>query len=337
MKAIGLLAACAMSMAQVAPALACGATAPLYYVVDQQWPKAEPAPRNAPLVVTLKVGQDGHEYPSLEPSLVLTKSGDDQAIALKARGTAPRLVWVPAAPLDANTTYEARYNSGYEGHPDSVWQLTTDDSLHPTLELEGQLQVSFEAGTDRVVRRNCNNCGTDCLGDETIAVTKARVQLPRVVAGFENRTGELWLTDDSPYDFSSDARGVHEVSLPSYVRFDSEGRPSEDVLVTVPEEATPYRPCFALRVTDERGDQATTEPLCVEETFPFSLPGNPSDDPQTAPEVAGSESKTSTSCSFGRAPQSATSLGALAGLFGFGALLRRRFAAQTASKTAHRR
>jgi hypothetical protein len=60
--------------------------------------------------------------------LTLLVRGTAEAIAVRAIGIAPHLVWVPEEPLEPGTSYEAHFNTGYEGRPDSIWEFTTETS-----------------------------------------------------------------------------------------------------------------------------------------------------------------------------------------------------------------
>src|SRR5205085_11134414 len=117
----------------------------------------------------------------------------------------PRLTWIPIESLEPETTYEAHFNSGYEGVPDTIWTFTTGRESAPPLSLEGHLEVTFEPGTDTV--QTCpppNPCGYDeaSCTSQIVQVTKPRVKIPRAIGGFPGRTGDVWPTDDMPYDFS---------------------------------------------------------------------------------------------------------------------------------------
>jgi len=292
------------------PLLACGATPPPYYVVDQQAPSGTDTALNAPVVVTLKANPDGPIANALEPTLVLNQSGQQQALPVRALSGPPDLVWVPLSALAPNTRYEAHYSPGYEGIPETTWQFTTGESQTPALALEGALEVSLEAGLDPVSDcTKANECGGGCIEKGQRSVTKARVKLPSSVGGFPKRRGELHVTDERAFDFAPvtktrpDPNEGHLVSLSAYADLETD----HEILLTLPEEAAPYRPCFAFRATDARGDEALSVPLCLSQTFP--APAEPED------------SSASVSCSFA-APAGGSSF-ALA-LVGLSTLIRRR-------------
>lgn len=179
--ALSLLCSAAV-LARSASLLACGASDEPYYAVGEQLPIGEGVPLNAPLVVELAERANGPES-HLNPRLSLAVKGTDEALELAPLGSAPHLVWVPLQPLAPSTAYEARFNTGYEGAPDHTWQFTTGDALTSTVAIDGELQVTFEAGADPI--KECgNNCGTDCKEVGKRAVTKARVRLPRASLGF---------------------------------------------------------------------------------------------------------------------------------------------------------
>jgi MYXO-CTERM domain-containing protein len=212
-------------------------------------------------------------------------------------GSTPRLVWVPRQPLTPSTTYEASFNTGYEGAPDHVWQFTTGQTTTPPIALEGELSAELVPGIDPIL--DCPQCSGACVQTGERNVTKALVRLPRVKGGFAGRTGHVWLTDDTPYDFREPRKlpplpnEQHLVSLSSFVVFGDDGLPTQDVLITLPEESEPYRPCFAFVVSDERSEGAFAEPFCLDEAFPLS---------SAQPETVSDEAVTggdSSACSFG--------------------------------------
>lgn len=324
MRLVSAVVGSAMLLAHSAAALACGEADEPYYVVSEQLPSGDGVPLNAPLIVDLEESANGPAEPHLSPSLTLTVDGSDDALELKAVGREPHLVWVPTQPLAPNTNYEAHFNPGYEGLPDSIWNFTTGDETTPPIALEGELSATLERGIDPTFE--CPKCFGDCTQTGQRDVTHALVTLPRVKDGFVGYSGQLWLTDNTPYDFSEPTKGEsgpnlgHVVSLEATVSFDDDGKPLLPVQMTLPEEDEAYRPCFALRVFDERGDTAIAESFCLAETFPRSSPdSNPVDD---EPVLTDHESSTSAGCSFGVASTSDSS--AAFALLGLAALTRRR-------------
>ena len=112
-------------------------------------------------------------------------------------------------------------------------------------------------------------CGGDCTQSGTRGVTQARVKLPELSGGFGSTlSAVLLLTDDSPGSFAPPSKAEpateHVVSVELFAGARSELR------VTLPVEAQPYEPCFALKVWDDRGDEVFSEPVCLDETFPNS-------------------------------------------------------------------
>jgi MYXO-CTERM domain-containing protein len=169
-----------------------------------------------------------------------------------------------------------------------------------------------------------NNCGTSCTAGEPFPVTKARVKLPIALDGFPRRSGILWLTDDEPYDIH--APSPTSVLLGQSVDLDD---PSvTEIRITVPEEETPYKPCFTFVAEDARGDQASVEPLCLEHSIAAENAAGagsggptPSDAPLLGAHPAES-SNTSAGCSL--ASVGATG-GAWPAVLGLLALVRRRW------------
>ncbi len=324
-------------------ALACGEPAPLYYEVNATAPSGAGAPLNAPIVVKLSGSPVGASSPAVvdTPSLTLTKAGAATPLDVKSVGFPAAPIWVPVAPLEPATSYEARFNSGYAGVPDTIWPFTTGTESAPVFSLTGKLEVSLEPGTDMVLE--CiTNCGFPCTNKGEIKVTKARVKLPHASGGFAARSGTLWLTDDKPAEFFERSKTGPEpyrgnnVSLSSYVNLED---PSvTELLVTVPSEALAYKPCFAFVASDARGDQASVEPLCLDTaTLPImnegsagatgsnaagaSAAGAAATGPNNGdPGFANDQKSSSSSCSFGRGASSAS---AWLLLLGFSRLLRR--------------
>lgn len=320
----------AVLLGHAGAALGCGVSPLPYYVVDTEWPTGDAVPRNAPLVVELAAQVDGPTNAVLNPKLVLTLRGEAVEIPTRALGAAPRLVWIPNAALAPDATYQAHFNSGYEREPDTMWEFTTGDAVAEPLSLQGKLVVTLESGTDPIVE--CGLCGTNCVEKGQRLVTKARVKLPVVQDGVGARSGELWLTDDTPRDLSlpekadvASAPEVHLVSLASYVSFDDAGLATRDVLVTLPEEADPYVPCFALRVTDDRGDSAVAESLCLNRQF--SSRSTESDGLDRDP-GDGEQASTRSGCSFAPASSQNARGSSVLALACAMAALRRRFASR---------
>lgn len=273
-----LLGGVAALLLQTGAAAACGATAPPFYIVQEQAPTSTTAPLNTPLVVTLVPDTSGPVAESFNPTLTLMRGGSADSIELKSLGGLLTLTWVPVAPLDAETSYEAHFNPGYEGIPDTIWTFTTGTESTPPLSLEGALEVTLESGTDTVLQCPAgaqSKCGPDTAAgckDVEIEVTKARVKIPRATGGFAARSGALWLTDDLPYDFSRETKSVpppyqgKNVSLAQYADLDDAN--VVDVLITLPTEEVAYQPCFAFAASDGRGDEAFSEPLCLDQPIP---------------------------------------------------------------------
>jgi MYXO-CTERM domain-containing protein len=186
--------------------------------------------------------------------------------------------------------------------PATPWTFTTGSEQVPTLSLEGELSVTFEAGEDPAIG-DCTSCG--CLpSGEMLQVTKARVRLPRAVGGFEPRRGQLFLTDDVPESFSTPSKGdpeppAHNVSLGGFAVLT--GDAGQEILITVPDESTPYVPCFAFQAFDARDDRATAEPLCLHTQAQGSIPNEGTSQPDSV------GPNTSSSCSIdgGSSPRSA--------------------------------
>lgn len=308
---LGLLA----GLGQSRDAEACGASPTPFYVVASQAPAGKGTPLNAPLVVLLREEPTIPEGPQLAASLTLTKQGADEAVALRALGYGLEQAWIPVEQLEPETTYAARFNTGYEGIPDTTWTFTTGTEATPALSLEGALQATLEQGMG--VFQSCppNACPCGCSDADRAAsctsleipVTRARVKLPRAVDGFAGRAGTLYVTDDKPYDVSPPAKTAPEpytgqnVSISQFVNLDDAN--VTEVVIDLPEEDLDYQPCFAFSARDARGDQATIESVCLDEVVPGYA--QPSANPDNGDDVAIDDvdtTSTSEGCSLSAAP-----------------------------------
>lgn len=258
------------------PAQACGASpTPRYTVLDMS-PLSTDAPLNAPIVLRLGKNVTDSDAPPLTPSLYLRASTSDETTAVSASslglGSDGELSFVPEANLPPNTTFAATFHTGQEtasaDQPaGTTWSFRTGSETAPGLSLEGALSVTLEPGEDNALE--CpNNCGCTATGP-AFAVTKARVKLPRLVGGFPTQRAELWLTDNAPATFLA----PHDIGSGSrMVQLGGQLRPEEleagEAVWTVPEEETPYKPCFAFQAFDARGDVAQAQSLCLDEYFP---------------------------------------------------------------------
>lgn len=330
---LGLVA----GLSHAGTAQACGASPEPVYVVDTAGPTSTDTPLNAPLFVYLREEPTASPGQPLAPSLTLTIEGSEETMAVESRGYGPELVWVPVETLDPETTYEAHFNPGYEGAPDTIWTFTTGNGTQTALSLEGRLEVTLEQGAQMVWQcpKNACPCGcseaamaTACTSVE-VPVTNARVRLPRTVDGFSKRVGTVVLTDDQPYDFSIPTKGGPEpywgnnVSSSHYVDLDTD---VTELLIPLPEGETAYRPCFAFAAGDARGDQAV-QSLCLDETFPAAT-----NEPEASPgpngdDLANDQKKppsTSEGCSLSSAPSGSGAWLALLGLLSVAQHRRRR-------------
>lgn len=129
-------------MSLAGPALACGMAPLPYYVVESESPRGDAVPRNTPLAVQVEQSDERSTGDDWNPRLALTVKGKDAEVPVRASGMAPHLTWIPMMPLEAGTTYEARFNAGYEGEPDVIWEFTTSDDVAPTISLNGKLSRS---------------------------------------------------------------------------------------------------------------------------------------------------------------------------------------------------
>ena len=157
---LGLVA----GLSHTARARACGPSPEPVYAVDKAEPSGVNTPINAPLLVHLREEPTAPALEQFVPNLTLTKQGSDEAVELKSLGYGAEQAWLPLSELDPETTYEAHFNPGYEGAPDTIWTFTTSAEAWPTLALEGQLEVTIEEGTQTVLQ--CPNDACPCGGSE---------------------------------------------------------------------------------------------------------------------------------------------------------------------------
>ena len=326
-------------------ARACGATPEPIYLVDTAGPTSTDAPLNTPLFVNLREDPtvEPEEDQGRSPTLILTVEGTDEALAVKTPGAGPEEVWIPVEPLEPETTYQVRYNVGYAGAPDTSWTFTTGTETRAALSLEGELEVTFEPGTQTLSQCPQGACPCGCSAEEQAAmctetevpVTNARVKLPRVIGGFSRRGGAVVLTDEKPYVLrpAKDAEPYsHAVQVSRQVDLDDPE--VVDVLIPLPEAETAYHPCFVFLANDARRDEATVQ-LCLEESLPATGgtnttsggSGNFPATPDNGNDVVRS-SETSKGCNVGNASPSRGASGwlALLGLVSVAQRRRRRHA-----------
>jgi hypothetical protein len=318
-----------MGPLRAGPAQACGMSSTPWYTVIDMAPSGAEVPLNAPIVVRLdEVVVDGN-LPPLDASLLLYDGTlkEERAVPASILGLSPdgELSFVPEADLPPNTTFSASFFSGQEDpsltsspRAIAIRSFTTGTETAPSLSLEGELSVTLEPGEDRALE--CPNACSGCTATgPAFAVTKARVKLPRLVGGFATQRAELWLTDNVPQRFDNGEPNPHVLQLGGWLSVDE--LEAGEALWTLPEEQTPYRPCFAFKAFDARGDVVEAAPLCLEEADDFAgapVTGGPG---AMAPGQSAS-SRNSSACSF--VPTSAGYGAWLPALLLLGALSRRK-------------
>lgn len=276
----------AAGLAATRPAEACGALPEPWYTVDKQTPLGEGVLLDAPIVVELKETQvNTTEATIADFQLQLQVVGADVSTTLSPRwsGGRNRVVFVPSRPLNPQSTYRAVFSTGQtllDGSEGPVpagatWEFTTGTAHSEPLALDGELQVSLEAGLDPTYTCTDTSCGPLCNESGKVSVTKARVKLPRLSGGVPGRFfGTVALTSDTPYDFTPPSKGSPEpespvVSLQQPVEYVNGEAMS--ALITLPSEDAPYTPCFALQVSDDRGNSVVAKSLCLDDTFPSTM------------------------------------------------------------------
>jgi MYXO-CTERM domain-containing protein len=182
-----------------------------------------------------------------------------------------------------DTTYHATFRTGQQldGVPpvepsSATWEFTTGSSAAPALELHGELRVTLEQGQDPIYTCT-NDCGGGCVQAGSQPVTKARLKVPGLLGGFGKKFSSLLLlSDDTPGSFDApsktepEPRSEHAVWLEQLGEIDPSA--PGDVLITLPHEEQPYKPCFAFKVWDDRGQEALADPVCLDDTFPSVQP-----------------------------------------------------------------
>jgi MYXO-CTERM domain-containing protein len=275
-----MLGAAALLGLHARTAAACSATPEPWYTIDRQAPLGDAVPLNAPLVVELLSVASDVGVPGRAPTLSLTVVGADESVTLSPLdgGRGSKLSFVPGAELEPRTTYRARFETGQTALDDTqpqpqpstaTWEFTTGDELAPPFELTGELSVTLEAGQDPVY--TCSTpCGDGCVESGKQAVTKARVTVPTLSGGFGARyRATLLLTDDTPGSFAPRAKPDESENLVRVEQYaEIEPGAETDVVVTLPLETMAYRPCFAFKAWDDRGDEVAAEALCLEQAFP---------------------------------------------------------------------
>ena len=261
---------------------------------------AEAVPLNAPIVVAFEsvdpqVGavMDGYSVPAAK----LREVDNDFTQTLRAieLGTweNKRTAFVADVPLLPNTQYSVDVGEDAvpteQQFPHVSWTFTTAAEPRAPLRLDGNLSVTFEAGTDPhyVCENTPSLCGPpNCQEMGTDRVTKARLQLPPAVDGFSDEylSGYVEVLPKGANPTPA-VTGTFQVT-------DLMAGQAAELLVTLPGSATGqvYTPCFTYRVSDARGDEATAL-LCADPPTPPRDADASTDTASPAPE------HTSRSCS----------------------------------------
>ena len=258
------------------------------YSIDEFGPKVAGVALNAPLL--LNIGEHSNEEDieqELDPVIELTAEGSDAKVVLSPTylvGNAGIVAFVPQAPLQPNTTYSAtaRLDAKVTEPSASVlasWQLTTGTETQPSLELDGDLKVTFEEGIDAVFdcESELGSCGPECIEVSKVKVTKARITLPSVLGGFAEQyvAGSVSIYPTASSGDDGTLKIEHVPGLKA-------GEPGE-LLVTMPlVDGKAYRPCFSFEVSDARHDSIRSTPVCLDEAFPE--PTEEMEEPKPEPE-----------------------------------------------------
>jgi MYXO-CTERM domain-containing protein len=77
-----------------------------------------------------------------------------------------------------------------------------------------------------------------------------------------------------------------------------------EMVLSLPGEATTYRPCFAFRAFDARGDIVAVEPLCLTEEVPVATTAEPEPNtgPASNPASDSGRNRSSSACTFQASP-----------------------------------
>ena len=285
-----------------------------WYAVAQTTPADASAgvPLNAPIVVRFAATTfAGNAAPgSIAPGYSVTRAtlsgGVEQAPSVLRKvelasdpaippyaSTSLLTAFVPDMPLLANTQYTIAVGENIDVPnpsvpPDTSWSFTSGSGFREPLSVAGDLAVSFEAGS--VPHMDCELplqtlCGgATCTQKGTDDVTMARVILPAVVDGFADQFLKGRLT---VYDAADDTKQLTNLLEPELTA----GQATEELL-TLPLNAAgqTYVPCIEFRVSDARGDEASSS-WCADEPFP-----HPADN-HHAPKLS-SGPHTSSACSI---------------------------------------
>jgi hypothetical protein len=204
--------------------------------------------------------------------------------------------FVPLTPLAPRTAYSVDMGTpppqaGQAGEPSQTrWRFTTGSANAAELHLQGDIGVSYEAGTEPVYDCGPGLCGPGCDPSGTRDVTRARVTLPAPFDGFaaQGLEGRLEVREQLA------PAAPPGVSLTAYSEPAAEQ--TSELLVMMPERAdgSAYVPCFDYTVRDAAG-QAVTSTLCLSEEYP--LPGTLGED-ATPRDPPPHRPRTSTACTF---------------------------------------
>ena len=271
----GLTIVLATGLAALAPrvATACGVTPTPYATLAESLPLVRTGlPRDGAVVVRGKLwGPSGG--PSAFANVLLFDEARTPIVTTSVAwySAEPSQAYAWATPLPAGTkiTVEAVVPEGVVKPVDAVGPTTTTfivetgaDTATP-LVLAGSLRVQLVAFNADVVQ--CP-CGGPCNKVGERRALRARIVVPAVTGGvdFDGYRGWLHLTDDQAATFNGAGEGTHaagNVSLPHWM--DVRPGVETEVLQEVPDEDTPYAPCFALNLWDPAGHAVQSDPVCL--------------------------------------------------------------------------
>jgi hypothetical protein len=264
------------------PSEAC-TLAPSMFAIGDVTPSSQGAAElNAPLVVTFDnqgIFPDSHQSSFLQPAFALRAKATGTLVELGE----PRMVGgylgsdtayavVPTAQLEPNTSYELSVETGQTPAPtiDGAISLTasftTGAELRPPLSIDGELSVSFEAGTRPHMECNpSSTCDSGCVQKGVEEATLARLQIPPISGGFSEEFGyvSVMVTERVPYVEGSIPIEGEALQAFRYEAF--EPNQAGELVMPLPErrDGGNYPPCFTLTVVDARGDRQTKS-LCTE-------------------------------------------------------------------------
>jgi hypothetical protein len=256
-------------------AAACGATPTPYATLADSLPSVRTGlPRDGAVVIRGKLWGPSAGPSAFANVLLRDEAGNPIATTSVAWYSAePSQAYAWVAPVQAGTkiTVEAVVPAGVvkpvgaDGPTTTTFIVETGDDMAAPLVLAGPMRVQLEAFNADIIQCSAP-CGGTCSKVGQRRALRGRIVVPAMTGGvdFDGYRGWLHLTDDQAATFNGAGEGAHapgNVNLPYWL--DIRPGVETEVLQEIPDEDTPYAPCFALNLWDPAGHAVQADPVCL--------------------------------------------------------------------------